>query len=110
MPLLRKAALLLLAAALAGCANLAKKPAPKGKAAPQETKAARPAAKADPVAQKNAYDLGMRLFSQEKYEEARKAWQDAIRLGPSTQLGKKAQEYLRKTEQVLKTLKEIDKQ
>jgi len=104
-----KAAVLVLAAALAGCANLVKKPAPKTKAAP-EAKSARSSPKADPAAQKNAYDLGMRLFSQEKYEEARKAWQDAVRLGPSTQLGKNAQKYLRKTEQILKTLKEIEKQ
>jgi cytochrome c-type biogenesis protein CcmH/NrfG len=96
---------MVIAAALAGCAGLAKKPAPNPKA--KTTKAA---VKTDPAAQKNAYDLGMRYYSQEKYEESRKAWQDVIRLGPSTGLGKKAQEYLRKTEQTLKTLREIEKQ
>ena len=66
--------------------------------------------KSSPEAQKKAYDSGLKYYSDEKYHEARKAWQSAIGYGPSTPLGKKAQEYLQKTEEILKTLQEIEKQ
>jgi hypothetical protein len=61
-------------------------------------------------AQKKAYDAGLKYYSEEKYIEARKAWQDAIRFEPTTLLAKKSHEYLVKTEKILETLKEIDKQ
>lgn len=69
-----------------------------------------PTVKTSPEAQKKAYDAGLRYYSVEKYHEAREAWQNAVSFGPSTLLGKKAQEYLQKTEAILKTLEEIEKQ
>jgi TolA-binding protein len=97
---------------LAGCAHAPRRPAPAGKARPpSETRSPQPQAKAvDAAAQKTAYDLGMKCFSEEKYAEAAQAWQEAVRQGPSTPLGRKSQENLRKTNQMLKTLQEIEKQ
>lgn len=86
--------------------------APERKASPKKNipvKAVQ-SARSSPEAQKKAYDSGLKYYSEEKYPEARKAWQSAVDYGPSTQLGKKAQEYLQKTEEILKTLKEIEKQ
>ena len=65
---------------------------------------------ADPEAQKKAYDQGEAYFGEEKYLEARKAWQEAVRLGPATLLAKKAQENLQKVDSILKSLKELQQQ
>ena len=70
----------------------------------------RPQPASDPAAQQKHYDMGMRYYSEEKYAEAKKAWQQTIQLGPRTPLASKAQEYLKKTDQVLKTLQELEKQ
>ena len=70
---------------------------------------AKPQPAADPAAQQRAYDMGMRYYSEEKYVEAKKAWQQAVQFGPNSPLGAKAQEYLKKTDQVLKTLQEMEK-
>lgn len=99
------AALFCAAVLFTGCAP-ARKVTPKS-AVP--AKAAQ-TVKTFPEAQKKAYDAGLRYYSDEKYEEARQAWQSAVGYGPSTPLGKKAQEYLEKTEAILKTLQEIEKQ
>lgn len=106
---------------LSGCAYFAKmkggKPGAKGKTShktpaarsPQAGGQAKPQPAADPAAQQKYYDMGMRYYSEEKYAEAKKAWQQSIQLGPRTPLASKAQEYLKKTEQVLKTLQEMEK-
>lgn len=92
----------LLLAALGGCGGTrsASKSQTPSKGAP--AKAAFSAAE-----QKKAYDRGMKFYAQEQYKEARKAWQEAVRMGPSTPIGKQAQDYLRDVEQTIRTLEGI---
>lgn len=99
------AALFCAAALFTGCA-------PERRVTPKSAQPAKaaPTVKASPEAQKKAYDAGLRYYSEEKYHEARQAWQNAVSYGPSTPLGKKAQGYLQKTEAILKTLQEIENQ
>ena len=66
-----------------------------------------PPAIVDEAAQKSAYEAGLRSFAREQYVEARTAWREAVRLGPRAPLGRKAQEHLRKLDQMLLTLQEI---
>jgi Tfp pilus assembly protein PilF len=75
---------------------------------PMHTKSVRPRP-VDPKAQQQYYDLGLQQYSKENYEEARRAFQDAVDAGPATQLGVKAQENIRKIDQILKTLEEMEK-
>lgn len=92
----------LLLAGLCGCAGprAASKSQPSPKAA-----AAKPAVSS--AEQKKAYDRGMKFYTQEQYKEARKAWQEAVRMGPNTSIGKQAQDYLRDVEQTIRTLEGI---
>jgi len=57
--------------------------------------------------QQKYYNTGMRYYSQEKYVEAKKAWQTVIKLGRKTDLAEKARENIKKVDQILKTLKEM---
>lgn len=57
--------------------------------------------------QQKYYNMGMRYYSQEKYAEAKKAWQRVIKLGKRTALANKARENIKKIDQILKTLREI---
>jgi len=61
----------------------------------------------DTAAQQKYYDLGLKYYTEEKYAEAQKAWQQVIQIGAKTALADKAREYLKKVDQVLKTLNEI---
>lgn len=63
----------------------------------------------DVQAQQRYYDLGLKYYTEENYVEAKNAWQRVIQMGPDSPLAEKARDYLKKTEQVLKTLKEIEK-
>ena len=63
----------------------------------------------DPQAQQRYYDLGLTNYADEDYREAQKAFQQAIEYGPDSSLGIKARENLLKTEQVLKTLREMER-
>ncbi|MGV8059270.1 MAG: hypothetical protein AB2L12_14795 [Smithellaceae bacterium] len=64
----------------------------------------------EPSSQQKYYDMGMRYYSQEKYTEAKKAWQRVIKLGKRTALADKARENIKKVDQILKTLKEMSGQ
>jgi TolA-binding protein len=86
-----------------------------GCAITQKTPPARqkPAAKAQanpasPKIQKQHYDQGLEQYSREEYQEAKKSFERVIALGPNTDLGLKAKENVRKIDQILKTLKEIE--
>jgi len=63
---------------------------------------------ADARVQQQWYDQGLQHYSKENYGDARKAFQRAVDLGPNTALGQKAQENLRKIQQILKTVEEIE--
>jgi TolA-binding protein len=63
----------------------------------------------DAAAQQKAYQMGVSLYGEEKYAEAKTAWQEAVRLGPDTDLGRKSQADLQKVSSMLETLKELDK-
>lgn len=59
------------------------------------------------LTQQQYYNIGMKHYSQENYQEAKKAWLMVIKLGKRTALANKARENIKKTDQILKTLKEI---
>lgn len=94
----------------AGCPQLrragsakAAKPVPKDASL---RPVSRPAA--DPEAQKRAYGRAMKLFTEESYSEAKQAFTEVVRLGPDTELGQKARANLKKVEQMLQSLREIE--
>jgi TolA-binding protein len=90
--------------ALSGCSILRKSPPP-----PPSKPAARPQAKpVDAKAQQHYYDLGLQYYSKENYGKAKEAFQQAVDFGPNTPLGVKAQENLKKIQQILKTLEELE--
>lgn len=62
----------------------------------------------NPAEQKQLYDLGVKLYSEEKYSDAKKAWGQVIEMNATTDLGLKAQEHLKKVDQMLKTLETIE--
>ena len=62
----------------------------------------------DPKAQQQHYDEGLQQYSKDNYGEAKEAFQQAVDLGPNTALGLKAKENLKKIDQILKTLEEIE--
>jgi TolA-binding protein len=90
--------------ALSGCAGLGLK-----KTTPAPKPAARPQAKpVDPKAQQHYYDIGLQQYSKENYGKAKEAFQQVVDFGPNTALGEKAQENLKKIQQILKTLEELE--
>jgi len=62
----------------------------------------------DPKAQQQHYDEGLQQYSKDNYGEAKEAFQQVVDLGPNTELGLKAKENLKKIDQILKTLDEIE--
>jgi outer membrane biosynthesis protein TonB len=80
-------------------------PPPKATSKPPVTRT--PAIPGETTSQQTYYDMGMRYYSQEKYVEAKKSWERVIKLGRRTPLADKARENIKKTEQILKTLKEM---
>jgi len=88
--------------AIAGC-SIVHTPYSQQKPAPR----AQPKAP-DPKAQQYYYDLGLQRYSEENYAKAEQAFQQAVENGPATTLGIKAQENLKKIQQILKTLEEME--
>ena len=103
---MRRAAGLLIVVLLAACVPQKSK---KGSAAAGKP-GVRPAAASVNPAQKKAYDQGVKHFGEERYAEARASWREAVKLGPSTPLGRKAQENLQKVDSILSSLRELEKQ
>jgi outer membrane protein assembly factor BamD (BamD/ComL family) len=83
---------------LTGCALFQKTPPPK---APRQQHV-------DVKAQQYYYDIGLQQYSKENYGEAKDAFEKVIEFGPTTSLGIKAQDNLKKIQRILKTLDEID--
>lgn len=62
----------------------------------------------DPKAQQQHYDEGLQQYSKDNYGEAKAAFQSVVDLGPNTALGLKAKDNLKKIDQIIKTLEEIE--
>jgi len=60
-----------------------------------------------PAAQQKYYNMGMRYYAQDKFEQAKEAWQAVIKLDRKTDLAEKARENVKKVDQILKRLKEM---
>jgi TolA-binding protein len=89
---------------VSGCASFQNAPPPPPP--PQQKPVAKPRS-VDAKAQQKYYDMGLQQYSGENYREAKKSFEQVIELGPTTTLGVKARENLKKIDQVLKTLEEI---
>jgi TolA-binding protein len=83
-----------------GCFSITKAPAPQTKQSPRQH--------VDTKAQQQYYDQGLQHYSNDNFGEAKKAFQRVVEIGPNTVLGQKAQENLKKIEQILKTLEGIE--
>ncbi len=66
-----------------------------------------PVKPADLAAQKALYEEGLKFYSEEKYLEAKKSWEQALEISTTSELSGHILENLKKTDQVLKTLQEI---
>jgi outer membrane protein assembly factor BamD (BamD/ComL family) len=62
----------------------------------------------DARAQQQYYDQGLQQYSKDNYGEAKASFQQVVDLGPNTTLGLKAKENLKKIDQILKTVEEIE--
>ncbi|MRR17799.1 MAG: hypothetical protein EG826_15230 [Deltaproteobacteria bacterium] len=60
-----------------------------------------------PATQQKYYNMGMRYYAQDKFEQAKEAWQAVIKLDRKTDLAEKARENIKKVDQILKRLKEM---
>jgi len=100
----RLTAVCIFIAALTGCAKKVPPPPPP----PKKPAAVRVQKPVDPKAQQQYYDLGIKYYTEENYKQAKKLFKQAIQSGPTTTLGIKARENLKKTEQILRTLKEME--
>ncbi len=59
------------------------------------------------AAQQKYYNIGMRYYAQDKFEQAKEAWQTVIKLDRKTALADKARENVKKVDQILKRLKQM---
>ena len=91
--------------ALSGCAGLRKTPPPPPPPKPVVRQQPKPV---DAKAQQQYYDLGLQQYSKENYGKAKEAFKQVVELGPNTSLAQKAQENLKKIQQILKTLEELE--
>ena len=89
---------------LFGCATTRKTPSPSHSRPASRQQQAKPE---NVKAQQQYYDRGLRHYSEENYDQAKDAFEKVVELGPKTNLGLKAQENLKKIEQIQKSLEEI---
>lgn len=78
-------------------------------ACPRKTPPQKPPEVVDMAAIQDYYNQGLQFYADEQYVEAKKAWQQVIKLGPKTRLAVKARAYVKKVNRMLKTLTEIEK-
>ncbi len=71
-------------------------------------KAEPPVQHVDIKAQQLYYDQGLQYYAQENYRAAQESFQRVVDNGATTSLGRKAQENLKKIQQILKTLENIE--
>ena len=74
------------------------------KTVPQKT----PEPNVDMVLVQEFYNIGLQYYADENYLEAKKAWQQVVRMAPNTKLASKSREYLKKVDKILKTLRELE--
>lgn len=79
----------------------------KAPPAPSKPAARTPSKSVDAQMAQQYYDRGVQEYSKENYEEAKTLFQRAIDLTPNKELGLKAQENLKKTQQILRTLDKL---
>jgi outer membrane protein assembly factor BamD (BamD/ComL family) len=77
-------------------------------ACPRKTPQKPPPEVVDMGAIQDYYNQGLQFYADEQYGEAKKAWQQVIKLGPNTRLAVKARAYVKKVNRMLKTLQEIE--
>jgi len=94
-PSLNIIVILILSFSLAGCGLFASHKPPRQQVV-------------DVHAQQKYYDQGLQHYSKENYGEAKAAFEKVVEYGPTTSLGIKAQENLKKIQRILKTLQEIE--
>ncbi len=94
-PFLRAAAAAVALLFAAGCAT-----APSKQTKPEQ--------RVDVGAQQLYYDRGLKNYAKENYRAAQEDFQKVVDNGPTTSLGVKAQENLKKIQQILKTLENIE--
>jgi len=95
---------------LAPSAKPTAKPTPAAKAVPKPAPKPVAPTTVDVKAQRELYDLGLQRYTEERYAEAKVAWQQVIKLGPATSLAARARENIQKAERILQTLEEMRKQ
>jgi TolA-binding protein len=83
-----------------GCISTPKAPSPQSRQSHRQH--------VDTKAQQQYYDQGLQHYSNDNFGEAKKAFLRVVEIGPNTVLGQKAQENLKKIEQILKTLEAIE--
>lgn len=93
----------LIVAGVVACQSVPK-PYPPSKTVPKTPPPSQPV---DIKAQQLHFDRGIQAYSKEKFEEAKAEFQNVIGLGASSALGLKAQENLKKVNQILKSVEEI---
>ncbi|MDH4161790.1 MAG: hypothetical protein OEW15_03755 [Nitrospirota bacterium] len=95
---------------LSGCASLFPEQHRSGRGSGDSRSPQRQSVRtgADARDQQHYYDIGLQHYSKENYDRAKRAFQHVVDMGPSTPLGLKAQENLKKIQQIEKTLQEIE--
>ncbi len=56
--------------------------------------------------QRNLLQRGIGLYKEKKYDEAKKTWQGVIRIAPSTEYAKEARKYIKKVNNILRSINE----
>jgi hypothetical protein len=82
----------------------------KAPAPPPPAQRMRPAAprRVDVREQQHYYDLGLQYYGRDNFRDARTAFQHVIDIGPNTPLAAKALENVKKIDQIMKTLEDIE--
>lgn len=73
----------------------------------KESESHPPASSNVQAAQQKYYNLGMRYYAKDKFQQAKEAWQSVIKLDRKTDLAEKARENIKKVDQILKRLEKM---
>jgi len=56
--------------------------------------------------QRSLLNRGIKLYKEKKYDEAKKVWKGVIRIAPTTEYAKEARKYIKKVDNILRSLEE----